>query len=745
MADFSSYVSVVVDLAINKVLDYGIPKHLDKDIIKGSIVEVLVQGRPRQGYVIEKKDKANYTKVLPIKSIISSEALITEDLMQLATWMTKYYQTPLYKILKTILPPSIRKATKPKQQLFVRRNKTRQELEELCRELRNKSPSQAKVLDTMLLVKKGIFLSELIEKTGVSNSPIQTLAKKGFISLDNVHIDRHPITSAEYFQTKPKILNESQTEALKNIYQDIDKQHYATHLLYGITGSGKTEIYLQAIDYVTSKGMSAIMLIPEISLTAQTIERFKSRFNDDIAILHHRLSAGERFDQWHKIHQGKCKIIIGARSAVFCPAHNLGLIIVDEEHELSYKQTDSMPCYNARDIAVMRGMLSKSTVILGSATPSIESYYNTTTGKYKLSTLKQRIDTAKLPEISLVDMRKEYTKQQGYTAFSEELIEGIKQRHAIGEQTILFLNRRGYHTTLLCRSCGNVISCPNCDISLSYHYKNNALSCHLCDYTLSPPPRHCPQCSNDDTMQYKGVGTELIERSLHALLPDVRTIRLDADTTKHKGSHEKLLRDFRTGKGDVLIGTQMIAKGLHFPEVTLVGILNGDISLNIPDFRAAEHTFQIITQVSGRAGRGFSPGKVIVQTCMPDNTTLKLAIAQDFEAFYQQEVSCRQFFHYPPYNRIVKLVFSGKNNKETEHAAQSFYQQLKNITHSPIELNPVISCGHAKVKNLYRFQFLIRGPNIYDINQKISIVRQKMPWLRKISLFIDVDPQSTFF
>ena len=740
--EFSSYASVVVDLGIKKTLDYGIPSGMT--ITKNSIVEVPVRGRLCKGYVIEIKNQTPFSSISAIKKSLSSIPVLTEELYNLALWISSYYNTPLHKVLKTILPPEIRSAKQEKQQLFVKRNKSRNEIKKLCCELRNKNPSQALVLDVILPVKKGILLSELIEKAQVSTSPINTLVKKGVLSLKKMYIDRSPLADAEYFKNKPKKLNPEQNSALKKICSDIDHKHYATHLLYGVTGSGKTEIYIQAIEHALKYDLGAIILVPEIALTMQTIERFKMRFDQKIAIIHHRLSAGERFDQWQHILKGNCNIVVGARSALFAPIKNLGLIIVDEEHESSYKQNDSTPCYHARDVAVMRGKISKSTVILGSATPSLESFYNTTTRKYTLSTLRNRVEKTNLPHIHIVDMKKEYDKN-GFTLFSDALLSGIEKRHKIGEQTILFLNRRGYHTTLLCSSCGYVMKCPNCDISLSFHHSDNNLSCHLCGYNLSPPPKQCPSCRKETNMKYKGCGTELVERSLKAIFPDVRTLRMDADTTRHKGSHDRLLRAFRSGKADVLIGTQMIAKGLHIPEVTLVGILNSDSSLNIPDFRSTEHTFQIITQVSGRAGRGSSPGEVIIQSCIPDNDTLKLATHQDFEKFYNQESIIRKHFSYPPFTRIVKIVFSGFDQTTTEKSAFEFYKCTCRALPKDFLINPIIPCGYAKIKNKFRFQFLIRGVNINTINNALDNVMRNFHFPKNVTIFRDVDPQSTFF
>ena len=597
----------------------------------------------------------------------------------------------------------------------------------------------------MLKVKKGILLTELLDASKGSRGSVEALAKKGFLIVDTVRVDRSPLTGEDYFRTKHKKLNHDQAAALAKIHASLDAERFEVHLLHGVTGSGKTEVYLQAIDRALQMGKGAIMLVPEISLTPQTVERFRSRFEGQIALLHHRLSPGERFDEWNRIRRGEARIVIGARSAIFSPLVNLGLIVVDEEHEPSYKATEEAPCYHARDVAVMRGKMSACTVILGSATPSLESYYNCQNGKYTLSTLSCRAEKSEIPSVTIVDMRREYDIAKGMTSFSELLLEGIKKRIATGEQSILFLNRRGYHTTLWCPQCSQTAKCLHCDVALTFHLGDNCLSCHLCQYTLAPPPRHCPTCHAANPLKFRGVGTEQVEKALHAIFPEVRTLRIDADTTRHKGSHQKLLRDFGTGKADVLIGTQMIAKGLHFPEVTLVGILNSDSSLNIPDYRASETVFQLITQVSGRAGRGAVPGEVILQTSMPDNSTIRLAAAQDFRTFYEGEIALRKLFHYPPYAQMAKLTFSGPHEKATSAFADTFRNALQSVLPSSFELLPVCPAGHAKVKDRFRFQFLAKGPAISPLSSSIDKVRNQLLPPREVRLLVDINPLSTFF
>lgn len=742
---YRQYAAVVLELSIDKVLDYGVPDKMISSLQPGMRVEVPLRGKLQNGYVIALKEKPDFTPVKPIHQILSSVELITPDLFQLALWMARYYCAPLRQIFKVMVPSSLRGTTSIKEQLYVTRNKTREQIADYCCQIRSNHAAQVKVLDVMLQVKRGIFLSELLEATQGSKSPIDTLVKKGFLTLAPLQIDRSPLDDQEYFKSKPKKLNEEQQEAFNSIYKSIDNEVFDVHLVHGVTGSGKTEIYLQAIERTLQMNKSSLMLVPEIALTAQTIERFRSRFEGNIAILHHRLSQGERFDEWHKIQRGEAKIVIGARSAVFSPAVNLGLIIVDEEHESSYKQSEEAPCYHARDMAVMRGKLTQSTVILGSATPSLESYYNAKSGKYQLHSLLKRAASASMPSVKIIEMKDEYAKAKGYTNFSEALLTGIKKRQAAGEQTILFLNRRGYHTSLLCQGCGESVRCTQCDLALTFHKGESALRCHLCSYEIAPPPKSCPTCKREDPLKFKGVGTEQIEKALHAIFPDIRTLRIDADTTRHKGSHQQLLREFATGKADVLIGTQMIAKGLHMPQVTLVGVLNSDATLNLPDFRASEMAFQLITQVSGRSGRGTMEGEVLIQTCMPENQTIIHASKSDFCSFYEDEIGVRKLFNYPPFTQMVKVGFSGLDERLVLNFAEHMRAKLVTLLPETFETNPTVPCGYAKIKNRYRFQFLVRGPSVYPVGRALEAMLQAVKLPRDVQVAIDVNPTSTYF
>lgn len=743
MSLYQQYASVVLDVSLEKSLTYGIPNHLISEAVVGTRVEVPLQGTKSKGTITKLYPHTKVPRVRPITKVLEHGQVINDDLFSLAQWMASYYCCSLQKTMKVFLPAPVRSNAKQQQQLFVTRNQSRTILVEECKNLRNTHSEQSIILDQMLQVKKGIYLSELLEKTGLSRSPVQTLVKKGFLNLQPVFVDKNPLDDAEYFTCSPKVLSKEQAKSLEMITTPLQKGNYAAILLFGVTGSGKTEVYLQAIEKALGQNKSSIVLVPEIALTAQTIERFKSRFKEKIAIIHHRLSKLERLDQWMKIREGTAKIVIGPRSAVFSPVQNLGLIIVDEEHDASFIANEEAPCYSAKDVAIMRAYQQGAVVVLGSATPSLESYYNALNGKFALSTLKQRPKGAHIPKVTIIDMKKEYEKNGGYTNFSSALINGIQERIQNGEQSILFLNRRGYHTTLSCKGCGTPVCCQHCSTSLTFHKNSHHLCCHLCGYGQTPP-KVCPHCQTPNMMKFSGVGTEQIEKSLHAILPDCRTMRIDADTTRHKGSHQKLIRQFRSGKADVLIGTQMVAKGLHFPQVTLVGVIDADQLFTLPDFRASERAFQLLTQVAGRSGRSDLTGEVIVQTKMPDNTTIQHAARQDYQGFYEEELRTRQLFDYPPFTRIAKFRFSGDCEKSTHSFGVQFHQMLSRHLNSSFSIHPLIPSGYAKIKDRYYYQFIVIGNKSKELCFAYETTVQSLRLPRGVKILADIDTQSIF-
>lgn len=735
---------VILEVSIQKALDYAIPQELAKSVCVGTWVEVPLRTRTSRGFVVRLKETSSCTRLSSINRVLSDGPVITEDLFTLALWMASYYGTPIEKVLRTMLPSGVRKATQVKKQYLVKRQKTRDELSLFYRDLAEKAPQQAKILEILLQTKKGILLSELLESAECHASSVKALVEKGVLSLDLVRSQESIIKDETYFTTPPKVLREEQQRALDSILLSLTANRFSVKLLYGITGSGKTEVFIRAIEACLAQGKGILVLVPEIALTTQTIQRFKSRFTIPIAVLHHRLSDGERHEAWTAIRTEGARIVIGARSAVFCPIPNLGLIIVDEEHEHSYKQTDDSPSYHARDVAVMRGKLNNATVLLGSATPSLESYYNAAMKKYELLTLAERSASAMLPDVHIVDMRREFDKAKGFTLFSDLLLQKIDERRAKGEQAMLFLNRRGFHTTSTCTECGKVLMCTKCDCALTFHKLHNTLSCHLCGFDCAPPSI-CPNCRKPSLIRYGGIGTEKVEAALYKIFPEIRVLRADADSTKHKGSLEKILNDFRTGKADVLVGTQMIAKGLHFPEVTLVGILNCDTTLNIPDFRAQESVFQLITQVAGRSGRGITKGEVILQTSLPDHPTILAASRQDYPAFYAEEVETRKLFAFPPYNHIIKFVFSGTDQKAVEESARSMGEALQKELPAKFTCHPALPCGHPKVNERWRYQCLVRGPSVSFVTSLAERLDKELRRPSCVSFFCDVDPISTFF
>ena len=734
------YVTVLLDKGLNKPLTYLVPDHLKERAKEGARVFVPLQKRSAKGTILSLLEKAPKYSVKEVTEVISEE-LINTDLKKLAGWMSEYYAPPLPFVLKTIMPASLRKDLKQKTQFKITSILRGQKLIDYTSSIREKHPKRAAVLDILLKHKEGIFLSKILKKD-ISVSAIATLEREKILKKEQVEVDRSILEDIPFFKTAPKVLNDQQEDAYKAIAHSLDQNTFKTFLLHGITGSGKTEVYLQAIEHALSQNKRVLMLIPEIALTTQMVERFKHRFEDRIAVLHYRLSDGEKTDAWKNISAGKVPIVVGARSAIFSPIPNLGLIIVDEEHELSYKQIDEMPCYNARDVAVIRGSFTNSTVVLGSATPSIESIYNVMQKKYEYLKMTKRAAAKNTPEIKIIDMNEERENGKGFTMLSETLLSEIKKRIDIGEQIILFLNRRGYFSCQVCANCKQTISCPSCDASLTYHRGENILACHLCGYEKKAPITKCPSCGEMETLKYKGPGTEQVERSLHAIFPEIRTLRMDRDTTKHKGSHEIILKEFRSGKADLLIGTQMIAKGLDFPLVTLSAVIGADASLHIPDYRSTESLFQIMTQVVGRSGRGELPGIALIQTYYPNHPVMKSVLADDFKGFIKAEMEDRKLCNYPPYSKISKVILSSTDKVAAEKTAANFYTFLQQYSSKEMFLYKPVPCGYAKIKDRFRFQILIKSTNTTKLAHLLKNHTLKIP--AKVRVLIDINSTSTF-
>ncbi len=584
-----------------------------------------------------------------------------------------------------------------------------------------------------------LLQSDVLERLGIARTTVKSLEQKGWIRLEQVEVYRDPYAHRVFAKAAAHMLSEEQSAALQQIRQAIDSDSFASFLLHGVTGSGKTEVYMAAIEATLARGKQAIFLVPEIALTPQMVERFKARFGDQVAVLHSALSHGERYDEWRKIIYDQVKVVVGARSAIFAPFKNLGLIVIDEEHETSYKQEET-PRYHARDIAMWRAKAGNGVVVMGSATPALETYALATRGRYRLLTMKERVGNRPLPTVHVIDMRDEL-RQENRSMFSRTLHAMIEDRMAKSEQIVLFLNRRGYSTFVMCRSCGYTLRCPHCDISLTFHRTNHSSRCHYCGYSMTQPT-NCPECQSTH-IRFFGTGTQKVEAELARLFPGIRVIRMDVDTTSRKGAHEELLQRFRSGQGDVLLGTQMIAKGLDFPRVTLVGVIAADTSLYIPDFRAAEKTFQLLTQVGGRAGRHELSGDVVVQTYTPEHYSIRHATNHDYLSFYQDEMVLRKENGYPPYYRLVLMTFAHEDVPVVIRAAEMFAEYLRpRLAQTTRLLGPVAS-PIARIKDRFRFQLMLKyrdEPKLVDLLAQTNV--QFEDWLRQrnVTTTIDLDP-----
>src|SRR5437764_811320 len=695
-----NYVRVIIDRGIRRELDYSVPETLADRISIGSRVRVPFRDKSALATVLATLEQSDAKGIRPIEALVGEAPTLSPSLLELAHWMGAYYCCPLEAVMRSLLPQVIRRAEVSwKKQLVVQplANFDADKIDSL----RRRAPRQAELLDAIAKSENPMPAAQLLRSTASDNQTLRALAKRGLIELREESVERDPHGDEQFIATTNLELNAEQILALNKVTDALAAPETAKPiLLHGVTGSGKTEIYLQAIRAALERGRTAIVLVPEISLTPQTVERFKSRFAemlDVVAVLHSHLSQGERHDEWHKIHSGRARIVIGARSAVFAPLKNLGLIVVDEEHETTYKQEEA-PRYHARDLAVVRAKIEKCVVVLGSATPSLESYHNATIGKYRLITLTRRVDQKQMPLMRVVDLRQERRKEKKATIMSERLSQAIADRLEKREQTILFLNRRGFSTSLLCSNCGEARNCPNCSVALTFHRHflqgesaspktmSGRLSCHLCGHTAAVPKK-CPECGQD-ALIYHGFGTEKVESTVAQIFPKAVVRRMDADSMTRKEAYRETLRNFRTGKIDILVGTQMIAKGLHFPNVTLVGIINADLALHLPDFRAGERTFQLLTQVAGRAGRGETPGEVFVQTYTPFSPSIQFARHHDFTGYFQQELEFRERCDFPPLKHAILITVRSAHEGRAKLSVDTLQRRLKEMVAYSAEAAP---------------------------------------------------------
>jgi primosomal protein N' (replication factor Y) len=738
-----SYVRVIIDRAIHRELDYAVPEGLMERVGVGSRVRVPFRDKSALATVVAITEQSEAKGIRTIEAVVGEAPILSEQLLELGRWISAYYCCPIETVMRSLLPQVIRRAEIGwKKQLFVRsgRKIANEELEKL----RRRAPRQAELLETILRLEAPTRASQLLRQTSLDNQTLRALEKRGLVELREEAVVRDPHADEQFIATSNLILNQEQTHALKEITQALDSPEKSRPmLLHGVTGSGKTEIYLQAIRAALERERTAIVLVPEISLTPQTVERFKGRFadmQDAVAVLHSHLSEGERHDEWHKIHSGRARIVIGARSAIFAPLKNLALIVVDEEHETTYKQEEA-PRYHARDVAIVRAKIEKCVVVLGSATPSLESYHNAAFGKYRLVTLTQRIDEKQMPLMRIVDLRQERRKGKAATILSEKLRAAIADRMEKREQTILFLNRRGFSTSLLCSNCGEARNCPNCSVALTFHRHPavaGRLSCHLCGHTAAVPKK-CPACGKD-ALIYAGFGTEKVEATVSQIFPKAVVRRMDADSMTRKEAYRETLRNFRTGNIDILVGTQMIAKGLHFPNVTLVGIINADLALHLPDFRAGERTFQLLTQVAGRAGRGETSGEVFVQTYTPFSPSIQFARHHDFAGYFQQELEFRERCDFPPFKHAILITVRSAHEGRAKLSAETLKRRLKEALPEEFILGDATPAPLEKLQGQFRFHILIRGEAIMRLSRLVRETIDKLPFPEDVTVTVDVDP-----
>lgn len=726
---------VVPELSLDRAFDYRIPENLQGTLVLGSKVRVPFGSREMTGYVVELRSESDIDKLKDITAVIGSGAFVPPTLIEMAQWLSVYYCAPLGAALQTVLPQAVRGGqSRFKERLWV---------EPLPVTEPDFGRAKSQKMAWAYLQENGAgWLHELCTHTATTGAVWHALAQKNLVTISPERQERDPLGTPVGEATEPLVLNDEQEAAYHAVLEEMARPKPQPILLHGVTGSGKTEVYLQAIARVLESGKSALVLVPEIALTPQTVDRFRRRFAGQkagVAVLHSHLSQGERHDQWHQIREGRARIVIGARSAVFAPLVKLGLIVVDEEQENSYKQEES-PHYHARDVAVMRGHLEGVAVMLGSATPSLESYLNALDKKYRLCRLTRRVEVQNMPTTHILDLRQELKNVKSPTLLAPSLVEAVNKRLASGEQTIIFLNRRGYATSLQCPQCGHVEECPRCSVSLTYHRAAGRLCCHLCDFTIAAP-NVCPKCSFDQYKQ-RGIGTEKIEEAVERAFSTARIVRMDSDTMRGKEAYHKALTAFAKGETDILVGTQMIAKGLHFPNVTCVGVVHADLALQLPDFRASERVFQLLMQVSGRSGRGDVHGEVYVQTRTPFHPAIQFARHHDYDGFAEQELEFRKTLNYPPYQRAILITWRGRNEEKTLYVAEQTTKKIIELAGKDALISEPAPAPIAKINEQYRFHLFLRAPKLPPVTRALRPLLLEAQWPDDIKVTVDVDPMN---
>lgn len=730
---------------LNRTFDYNIPEEFEDMVYIGT--KVLVPfGKMKsleEAHVVKIKERSDFE----VKDIAKVENGLTDNQIKLANWMSKRYFCNVSECIKLMQTPGTRtkKIENRINDKLINVVYLNKEFDEILFDIDSgkiKSDKQKRILN-FVKDNEGCTIPEIEAFTDCSRVIVNTLIKNGYLEIVEKKVERNPLASRKSENSQNLKLTEEQEMAFEEVKKSIEQQRFQEFLLYGVTGSGKTEVYLQLIQEVIKKDRTAIVLVPEISLTPQMLDRFISRFGKDvIAVLHSKLSIGERHDEWERIKQKKARIVIGARSAIFAPVENLGIIIIDEEHDSSYK-SESMPKYDAKEVAKIIAKESNAPLVLGSATPDLKTFYKARElNKIKLLELTKRANNSNLPEVQIVDLKQELANGNR-SMLSFELYQEIEKNLKNKLQTILFLNRRGYSTFIMCRNCGYTVKCKNCNISMTYHSYENKLKCHYCGYE-EKLVNICPECGSDK-IRYFGTGTQKLEQEIKKQFPQAKTIRMDVDTVTKKNSHEDILNKFKNEDIDILIGTQMVVKGHHFPKVTLVGVIAADSSLNIDDYRATERTFQILTQVAGRAGRENLPGKVIIQTYNPENFSIQDAKKQNYEQFYETEIALRKNLKYPPLCDIILIAFTSTNNEEIQKISNEIYQKLnKRINTEKFKVFKPMPAPIDKIQNRYRWRIIIKGNIDEETNEILNEILKEIyeQNLKNTKISIDVNPNS---
>ncbi|TVP79755.1 MAG: primosomal protein N' [Puniceicoccaceae bacterium] len=743
----TAVVEVIALSGFDKALAYAVPPTCQDSLQLGSLVRIPLRRRSELGVVTRfgTEQVVPPGKLKMLFEVVQPYPVLPPDLMALFRWAQQYYAATPEAILETMIPAAIRKGMKPKTRRYIAKGKA-PTAEELAA-LEQRAPKQAALLKFMRQQVKPLPRADILKAMKISASACDGLVAKGFLhetDTEEARVAYEDELGGEeslVAETKP-VLTEEQDAAVKAIHQAIAADAFSVRLLHGVTGSGKTEVYLQAIETIVAEGGGVIFLVPEVALAPQTVGRVRARLEArgvHTVVWHSHLSEGERYDAWKALASGEAHVVVGARSAVFAPVQNLKLMIVDEEHEPSYKQEES-PRYNGRDVAVYRAHINQSVCVLGSATPSLESLYNVERGKYAVDRILNRVDNRQLPKIHLVDMRREDMQGKGASPISRTLADKLVDRFEKKEQSILFLNRRGFSTSILCPDCGYVASCEHCSIPMTFHRTDGKLRCHLCGESREAPHK-CPECRSVN-IRKKGLGTQKIEDIVQKILPRAKIVRMDADSMSKKNLYRKILNDFRIGKIDLLVGTQMIAKGLDFPNVTLVGLVDADKSLHVEDFRAAERTFQLIVQVSGRSGRGDRAGEVVIQTHTPHAPPIQFARKSDFDGFQLEELEQRREFNYPPFRHLIRHLFRGRNPDKVNFYIEQWLKVMEKEMAGQLEIRGPAPAPIEKIRDEYRFQLWYFAPSASRVIGQIAALREAFKMDKDVIDLIDVDPMN---